>query len=87
MKGKNITVATARQIALEKINRDSQESLEIVECTSPTAQLACYLKGNRSSADCYFFHVRSRTLRTGDSRIICISKQNGEVVFDGYAGE
>ncbi len=86
MKGKDITVATARQIALEKIKCDFRDSLELVECTESTSELACYLNG-RPPEDCYFFHVRSRTLRTGEGRIICISKQNGYVVFDGNVGE
>jgi len=87
MEGKDISVVRARQIAFEEINRDSQESLELVECTEPTAQLACYLKGKRSLADCYFFHVGSRTPRIGSGRIIGISKQDGEVVCDGDVGE
>jgi hypothetical protein len=87
IKGKDISVVRARQIAFEEVNRDFQGSLEIEECAEPTAQRVCYMKGNRSSGDCYFFHVVLRTLRIGSGRIIGISKQNGEVVCDGDVDE
>lgn len=77
---------TAKNIAIEKVQRDLQDRIELLEFSKPTGVLAYALNG-RNPADFYFFHVNPEKLAVGESRIICISKAGGEVIFDGYVGE
>jgi hypothetical protein len=86
MKKIGISEVTAKNIALEKIKRDLQGDIELVEFSEPTGGLAYCLNG-RNPADYYFFHVNPPRPAVGESRIICISKKSGEIVFDGYVGE
>lgn len=86
MEKKEISAATARQVAIEKIMLGLANSLDLVECPDHFSELV-YCSDGSPLAEHYCFYIPSPEPRVGAGRIISISKQTGQVVFDGYVGE
>lgn len=84
MPRKHISKEEAKNIALAKIMDDFRESIEFIDAVENRSRV--YLPSNYNPTDLYFLHVESKKPAVGISRIICISKSDGKIVFDGEVG-
>lgn len=81
-----ISEETARKIALENIMRNFECRLRLLKSYMETGG-TIYTRSGISIEDCYIYAVSQEVDSIGASRIICVSKENGEIVFDGNVGE
>lgn len=86
MTNKLISEESARIVVLENIMHEFEGRLRLLESPEEIG-VPIYTCTERSFENYYIYCVDPEKPSTGSSRIICVSKNNGEIVFDGEVGE
>ena len=78
-----LTKEKALQIIRKHLIRQMLRGIEIKDGIPE----ACFLYGVPKDKPCWTAWIPSSTLQVGAGRIICISKREAKVIFDGLVGE
>jgi len=86
MQLKNVSKTIAKDIVLEHLKNTLQKNIELVRYPEHAGGLT-YAMNGRAPDFFYFFSIKPSKPEIGATRFICVSKEDGVVVFDGYEGE
>jgi hypothetical protein len=79
------TKEEALEIAVKYLGEQYRDKIKVTDTLPRSYNIYMARAGELKS--CWIIHVPFPIQGVGPGRIVCISKKNGNIVFDGMAGE